>query len=401
MSNFLQTVNEVSAYETLFLYGSTFYSFWLSGINNTLFPLRAVHGKKIYYNTFLVMCLFSLVTGLAMMGYASTDHTLPNQSLLQQYAYYTIINATTYLTEYILILEHQYLHVIIYATIIFFLQILCNILPALMKMNLFVVVHALFFLSVGKLIYVFFILKRFSVAAYEKVIAKMLVKKSSPVMLSLLFSGSIEFSNGYLIRHFLGALDFARYRAGAREFPVFLIMTNTLSNVLSGRIASFHLDNKLDEGLTLLRDKTANLLRYLFPVSLLLMFVSKYIFTLLYFNKPEFVEGYKVFNILLLLLVSRFLFPQTVLMGIHKNRYLAYTSIFEFACIFIFAYFLVQPFGIIGVAFATLTGCYIEKIILVYYCEKQGIATGSYLPVKQWTIYSFILWVAYLVVFFI
>lgn len=401
MSNFLQTVNDVSAYETLFLYGSTFYSFWLSGINNTLFPMRAIHGKKIYFNAFLVICLLSLLAGLAMMGYAYTDRTLPNQQLLQHYAFYTIVNATTYLTEFILILENRYLHVIIYAAIIFILQILCNILPALFKLDLFVVVHALFLLSIAKLIYLFFILKRYSIARYEKALAKSLVKKSSPLMLSLLFSGSIEFSNGYLIRHYLGTLDFARYRAGAREFPVFLIMTNTLSNVLSGKIAGFQVENKLKEGLQLLKEKTATLLRFLFPMALLLMLISKYIFTLLYFNKPEFIEGYKVFNVLLLLLVSRFLFPQTVLLGIHKNNYLAYTSVLEFIFIFVLAWFLVVPFGIIGVAFATLFGFYLEKMVLLYLCEKEGIAISSYAPVTEWTLYSLVLWTVYLFMFFI
>ncbi|MCX6190629.1 MAG: hypothetical protein NTW54_13735 [Bacteroidetes bacterium] len=400
MSNFLQTVNEVSAYETLFLYGATFYTFWLSGINNTLFPMRAVHGKKIYFNTFLVLCLLSVVAGLAMMGYAYTDKTLPNQQLLQHYSFYTIVNATTYLIEFILILEHRYLHVIIYAAVIFILQILCNIVPAILKMDLFVVVHALLVLSIAKLIYLFYILKRFSIAQFEKTIAKSLVKKSSPVMLSLLFSGSIDFSNGYLIRHYLGTLDFARYRAGAREFPVFLIMTNTLSNVLSGKIAKFQIEDKLEEGLQLLKEKTVTLLRYLFPAAMLLMCISKYVFTLLYFNKPEFVEGYKVFNVLLLLLVSRFMFPQTVLMGIHKNRYLAFTSIIEFVCIFILAWLFVRPFGIVGVAFATLLGCYFEKTVLLYYCKREGIAVGKYLPVREWITYSSLLFLVFAVLHF-
>jgi O-antigen/teichoic acid export membrane protein len=401
MSNFLTTVNEVSAYETLFLYGATFYTFWLSGINNTLFPQRALHGKKIYFNTFLVLCLFSVVSGFAMMGYAATDNTLPNQLLLQHYAVYTIVNAATYLTEYILILEQQYLHVLIYAAVIFVLQTLCNIVPAILKMDLFVVVHALLVLSVAKLIYVLFILKRFSVAKFEKLIVVHLVNKSSPVMLSLLFSGTIDFSNGYLIRHYLGNLDFARYRAGAREFPIFLIMTNTLSNVLSGHIAAFNTQNKLHEGLLLLRKKTTTLIRYLFPIAIILLFISKYIFALLYFKKPEFVEGYKVFNILLLLLVSRFLYPQTVLLGLHKNKPLAYTSIIEFVCIFILAWALILPFGIYGVAFATVFGFYIEKIILLYFCKKEGVTINTYLDVKQWAIYSLILWAAFMLVFFV
>ncbi len=398
MSNFLHTVNEVSAYETLFLYGATFYSFWLSGINNTLFPQRAVYGQKIYFNAFLILVLFSTVSGVAMMAYAATDNTLADKSLLQHYALYTIVNATTYLTEYILILEHQYLHVLIYAAVIFVLQILCNLIPVFLNMNLFIVVHALLLLAAAKLIYLLFILKRFSVAIYEKRIAVQLIKKSSPVMLSLLFSGTIDFSNGYLIRHYLGSLDFARYRAGAREFPIFLIMTNTLSNVLSGQIAEFNTQNKLHEGLLHLRQKTATLLRYLFPLAVILLIVSKYIFALLYFKKPEFAEGFRVFNILLLLLVSRFLYPQTVLLGLHKTRFLAYTSVIEFGCIFILAWALIFPFGIYGIAFATVFGFYIEKIILLYFCKKEGVAISAYLPVKQWAIYSAVLWAVFIFV---
>ncbi len=227
------------------------------------------------------------------------------------------------------------------------------------------------------------------------------MRKSSPLMMSLFFSGTIDFSNGYLIRHYMGALDFAKFRAGAREFPIFLIMTNTLSNVLSGKIAEFHKEDKLSEGLDLLKQKTSTLIKYLFPVAILLLCISKYIFRLLYFKQVQFVEGYHVFNILLLLLVSRFLYPQTVLQGLHKTRFLAYTSVIEFGCIFILAWALVIPFGIYGVAFATVFGFYIEKAMLLYFCKREGVAAPSYLPVKQWATYSLLLWAVFITVFFV
>jgi O-antigen/teichoic acid export membrane protein len=401
MSNFLRSVNDVSAYETLFQYGSMFYTFWLSGVTNSLFPLRPVHGKKIYYNAFMVLCVLSTVAGLMMMGFAQTDSSLPNQQLLQEYGIYTIINATTYLTEFLLILEHRYLHVIIYASVIFVLQILCNILPVIFNKDLFVVVHALIFLSVAKLVYAVFILRKFAEAVFDRSIVVNLVRKSSPVMLSLLFAGSIDFSNGYIIRHYLKALDFARYRAGAREFPVFLIMTNTLSNVLSGQIAQFHSTYRLTEGLQLLKEKSLKLMHYLFPAAIVLMCLSKYMFVVLYFNKPEFVEGYKIFNIMLLLVVSRFVFGQTVLMGIHKNRYLAYTSIAEYLAIVLLAWLFVTPFGIVGVAFGMLLGCYLEKVVLVYFCKREGIEMAEYIPIRSWAIYSAVLWVIFIITFFV
>lgn len=400
MSNFLTHVEDVSAYETLFLYGATFYTFWLSGINATLFPQKAIHGRKIYFNAFLVLVVLSVISGVVMALYSQTDATVPDKQLMQRYAIYTLVNAPTYLTEFLLILEAQYLHVLVYAAIIFLLQIACNVVPTLLGFDLFVVVDALLALSVAKLIYLLFLLKRYAEGRFNADITRQLLRKSAPMMLSLLFSGSLDFINGSLIRHYLGSLEFTRYRLGAREFPVFLIMTNTLSNVMSGEIAGHHAREDLAMGLQALKEKTGKLMNYLFPAAMIMMLASKTVFSMLYFNKPQFVDAYLIFNILLLLLVSRFIFPQTVLIGMHKNHYMAYASLLEWVSIIGCSLLLINTFGITGVALATVLGFYIEKITLFAFCKKEGVLLHQYLPVREWVMYSLVLWGIFIFLYF-
>jgi O-antigen/teichoic acid export membrane protein len=400
MGNFLRSVDDVSAYETLFLYGSTFYNFWLTGINNTMFPEKAIHGRKIYFNSFIILLVFAVVAGFAMMGYAVQDPTLHNKALMEEYSVYTMINAPTYLTEFLLILEMQYIHVLIYAGIIFLLQIASNIVPVFLGYDLFTVVHCLMVLSIIKFIYLMFLLRRYAIRKFEWAISRQLFSKSVPMMLSLLLSGSIDFINGYLARHFLGALEFAKYRLGAREFPIFLIMTNTLSNVMSGHIAGRY--NEEDKSvLDQLKEKSSTLMRYLFPSAILLMILSRPLFKILYFNKAQFVDACMIFNILLLLLVSRFIFAQTVLLGLHKNRYIAYASIVEWISIVIGANLLVHHFHIYGIVMATVIGFYIEKVVLWHFCRRQGIRLSQYLDTRKWILYSLLLWLTFGIVVFL
>jgi O-antigen/teichoic acid export membrane protein len=398
MGNFLRSVDEVSMYETLFLYGSTFYNFWLTGLNNTMFPEKAVHGKKIYFNSFIMLIVLAVISGFAMMGYASHDATLKNKQLMDEYSVYTMINAPTYLTEFLLILEQRYLHVLAYAMVIFILQIACNLVPVFLGSDLFMVVKCLMALSVLKFIYLLFLLRRYAVVNFEWNISRKLLSKSFPMMLSLLLSGSVDFINGYLARHFLGALEFARYRLGAREFPIFLIMTNTLSNVMSGSIASQYQQEDRSV-LQQLKAKSSTLMKYLFPSAIVLMVLSRPLFSLLYFNKAQFVDSCMIFNILLLLLVSRFVFAQTVLLGLHKNRFIAYASIIEWITIIAGANMLVHPFGIYGIVMATVIGFYMEKLVLWYYCRREGILLSQYLNVRTWFYYSLTLWIVFWIMF--
>jgi Na+-driven multidrug efflux pump len=114
------------------------------------------------------------------------------------------------------------------------------------------------------------------------------------------------------------------------------------------------------------------------------------------YNK-DLVEGYQVFNIYLLLIISRMIFPQTVIMGLMKNRvfYLISTNYLIINLILSF-WFVQLGLGLRGIAYATVISYIIEKIMLVIYCKTQGVDVKKYTPIGELILYSIITIVAYI-----
>jgi O-antigen/teichoic acid export membrane protein len=170
-------------------------------------------------------------------------------------------------------------------------------------------------------------------------------------------------------------------------------MANSLSNIYSGEIANLNKEGLLKEGLTKLKNSSRKLMYWLFPLAIILLFTSKYMYIGLY--NSDLVDGYKIFNISLLLIVSRLIFPQTVLTGLIKTRafYLVSTNVLIVNVVM--AIWLVQLFGITGIAYATVITFLVEKIQLVIYCKMEGIRFKEYTPVVEYYLFSALLLVAF------
>ena len=64
-----------------------------------------------------------------------------------------------------------------------------------------------------------------------------------------------------------------------------------------------------------------------FPLTIMLLLTSPFIY--IYGFSPSFFFSAQIFNIYLLLIISRVLFPQTILTGMGKNKYLLVSAIIE------------------------------------------------------------------------
>jgi len=117
---------------------------------------------------------------------------------------------------------------------------------------------------------------------------------------------------------------------------------------------------------------------------------------------PQFKESATIFNIYLLLIISRLLFPQTLLIAKKMNRLIVQASFFEIIINVGMSIWLAQVMGIMGVAYATVIAYLFEKIYLVIACKRKlNISLGQYLPLKLYFIASSLLVIVFIVVEFI
>ena len=110
----------------------------------------------------------------------------------------------------------------------------------------------------------------------------------------------------------------------------------------------------------------------------------------------EFAQSAAVFNVYLLLVISRVVFPQTLLIGLRHSKSIMMVSIVELLLNISLSLLFVQWFGLVGVAYATVLAFAVEKLmLLVLLWKKEGISPLSYWPWRLHLSYTAVLVVVY------
>jgi O-antigen/teichoic acid export membrane protein len=386
----------ISRYELLMVVSSSLTFFWVSSICNTLVPFFNASNndkqKRILFNAFVLMVAFGLIA--AIITYSFGLYKKEDSYLFQMFALVVFLNTPTFIVDYIFYLKGKYKSLIVWGIITFTAHLLLLCVPLYFKQTLNLAVNLLVILALLKFNYTIILLLKYSTISINTRLIQEFMIKVLPFMFSILLGGSMEYINAFIVEHSFTETDFAVFRYGAKELPIFLIMANSLSNIYSGEIANLNRDGNLNIGLKKLKNSSRKLIYWLFPLAIILLFVSKYMYIWLYNN--DLAEGYKIFNISLLLIISRLIFPQTVLTGLIKTRafYLVSTNVLIVNVIL--AIWFVQFMGITGIAYATVISFLVEKIQLVIYCKIEGIRFKEYTPVVEYYIFSVLMIVAFI-----
>ncbi len=391
----------ISRYEGLLLISGSVTWFWVSSICNTLIPYYNASDsetqKRILFNAFVLLTAFSLVAGIVtyVVGYSRGVDV----DLYQMFAVVVFFNTPSYLTDYIFYLKGKYKSLLIWGTVTFALQIILLCVPLFMRNTLNLAINLWLVLSMLKFNYTIVLLMKYaSVTVHTRLILDFM-KKVTPFMFSIFLAGSMEYINSFLVQYKFSDEEFAIYRYASKELPIFLILANSLSNIYSGEIANLNKEGNFELGLEKLKNANRRLMRWLFPGTVLFMFLSKYFF--MYAYNANLVEGYKIFNVYLLLIVSRMLFPQTVIMGMMKNRIFYLVSSNYLIINVTLAFWFLNIWGIIGIAYATVIAYLVEKVMLVIYCKTQGIDIKKYTPLGEYILFSLITIAAYFAITYI
>jgi O-antigen/teichoic acid export membrane protein len=188
---------------------------------------------------------------------------------------------------------------------------------------------------------------------------------------------------------------FAIFRYGAKEFPLVLLMANALSTAMTNE---FSVKENQTAALKMLRNKTTRLMHLLFPVTIVFIVFSGWLYPRI-FNE-NFASSAVIFNIYLLLIISRLLFPHSILIGLKKTKIIMYASVADLGVNIILSIAFIYFWGIEGVAFATLIAYAVQKIIwIIYIKRKLGILPNQYIPIFVWVVYSTITLAAFYLVY--
>ena len=399
------STSQIGQYETvLFLAGAVSF-FWLNGLIQGFLPCFNKHlcssKSSGLFNIFYLLQAFSIlcVVFILVFEHSISVFFLKGSAVpfLKYLLIYLLLNTSTGLIEYIYLVKDEGKRMLIYGVVSYGLMFLLVVLPPLLGYGIEGGLIGLLISSSVRFVWLLVLLFQNSVPSLNvDFIGKHLVV-AAPLVFSMLLSGSGQYIDGFIISSCFDAATFAVFRFGARELPLVVLLANAFSASMLPGFSDF---SKLKPNLEKIRQNSQKFGFWLFPLSGVLMLISHWVFPVIF--NVGFSGSATIFNIYLLLIVSRLLFPQTILIGLQKNRAILLASFLEIVLNVALSLWFLQLWGLPGVAYGTVCAYLFEKLILMGFVKKiVGFKVSAYLNVKQHLLYSLLLILEFAVIEFL
>lgn len=390
-------------YEQLLYLGYVLTSFWVTGLMQALLSRFSTvdEGQRAVFLTNVALIFGGIGTALTLGFWWGRHWLVPlltgqaDLPFLFPFLLFLWLNLATFLLENFYLLWDRPAELLWFAALTYAAQIAAVVYPAWMGWGLGPAIWALVGLGGLRFLWLLIRLGKLGQWGWHGEAVRVWLRSAWPLVLyAAVGTLSLAFDPWLVNYHFSGNPDiFAVFRYGARELPLAMALAAAFGTAMLPAVSA-----NLQEALPVMRRKSLRLYHLLFPLTLSLMLSSSYWFTWVF--SAAFEDSIPVFNAFLLILVSRMLFPRTVLIGLDANRAVFYFSLVELLLNVALGFLLVVPFGLLGVAWATVIAYTADKLLLcLYLYYRFGIAPGAYTPVGWWSSYTLLLGIAYVLTF--
>lgn len=389
---------DIGIYEALLFLGSVLSFFWLSGLTQSLLANYEPREKsKEFFNTFLVLAGISVIVFIAFRLLITPYSFLANNPevlyFYGTFSFYLLFIGPSFLAEYVLLLKEKAVGLAVYGLVAFGVQLAAVAIPIALGYGLEEALVGLVASSVVRFVITLALLAQYAEFKLDTDYIKQFLFTAGPLMTATLLSGSAEYLDGFIVSKYFDEGTFAVYRYGAKEFPLVLLLANAFSNGMVPKVAQ----QGVEEAVRTIKKESLRLMHFFFPISIGFMLVSEWLYPRL-FNQ-DFIESAAVFNVYLLLVVSRLVFPQTLLIGLKKTKTIMMVAGLELAVNFGLSMLFVEQFGLVGIAFATVIASVLDKLVLMLWLRSsEGVSPISYWPWKWHLGYSVVIGVSYFLV---
>ena len=382
----------IGEYETFVFIAAAVSFFWLNGLLKALLPLAsgAKNSRTNIFSAFVVIQIFSVLAAAFLFWlqpffseFLLNDKDIPETTLLSAFI---VLGVPAYLVEYFYLIKKKNKAIIVYGLLAFLVQFVLVVLPVILGYGIQMVLKGLVFSSGLRYLWLWVIFISNKEIHFSKSFVKEHLKLGGPLVAATFFSGSAQFIDGFIVTSKFNEETFAVFRYGARELPLAMLLANALSNAM---LSGFSNPKDLKANLQKLKASVTKLMHVLFPLTMVLLLVSKPIFPILF--NPAFVDSATIFNIYLLLVISRLLLPQTILNGLKITKPIMAASFLELVINVSLSLLFVQFMGIAGIAFATCIAYLFEKVYLgIVVRRRLNIRLAEYLSVRYYLLYSLV-----------
>ncbi len=394
--------DQLGYYEVIIFVVTSVSFFWSIGMKNALlsyYPSMPEVEKQVLLATvFWILTGFSLIVSILFFifdGYLVQLFTSFDFVPSMEYgALYLFVSVPLVLIENVLYLRGDARLLMKYshwshAVMLFFVG-----LAAIWSAELTSFFIAMILWSFIRWVYFLVFVFRSQWQLWNRKMAKAFTLFSLPIIINVFLGSVMDMIDGLFVMHYFDEAFFPIFRYGAREMPFSTLLFSSLSAAMIPLLIKDGMSSSE------VKVRVTRLMHFVFPVAILLMLLSPFIFPMVY--NSEFKQSAFIFNIYLLILTSRVLLPQAYNFALHQHKVIVWTSILEIIVNVLLSFWWVQYWGVYGLAMATVVAYFIQKILLVLYNSRiNHIPLRQYLPIKWYVIYVSIMVVVFLISNFI
>lgn len=391
---------EIGTYETLLYVGTTLTFFWVNGLLMGMPPvysnLNEGDRKAFVFNGFIVF--FAIAAGLFCLLFFGEKWTTPlltghdTVPHFRLFCLYLLFNLPTFPVEYLYLLKEKPQHIVGWGAATFGLHVVALFLPVQMGWGLRGGFTALVTLSALKLHWTVALVAQYGKAQWRGDLIRQYLTFSAPLMLNVLVGNFVVLFDAWLVGwYFHDEALFAIFRYGSREFPLATALTTALGTAMIPRLTA-----DLPAGLAELKTKTRRLMHLLFPLTILLLFISKPLFPLVF--NADFAASAPLFNIYLLITASRIILSNAIVLAKGAPNAILRVGIAELVVKIALGFLFIHGWGLAGLAWSAVLSFWVEKLGLIWFLEKKyDMRTSEWLDIRWYTAYLLALAAAFMI----
>jgi hypothetical protein len=381
LSKFFFNTSHLNQYETIVLSTSTFVFFWNTGIVKffqSYYPLFLSKDFDIFLQkVFNTSCILGLITATFFYVLSSSFNTL---HLLISLKIFTSIVSNP--LEYYALAQKKNKKVFFFIHFYFIIFIVWTIFRYL-HADFCGMLWGWIFLDLVKILYYHTFAGKIYVLEKQKFFNLIFL------CISALLSGGVEYINFWMVKNYYSEWDFLVYRYGAREIPITAMLAYSLSATLTAQIQTPKFSSQY------VKIQIIKLFHYTFPLAIFLMVVSKPLFEAVFGS--SLVSAHKVFDIFLLITISRVMLFDAYLLANQKHKFFLWTASVEIFIVSLVSWIGVYfEWSVEYLAFSIVMAYFIERLILFEKLKEMKIKVGEFFPWGWWLFYSLSLWAIFI-----
>lgn len=394
--------SDIGFFEMLFFVGYSVTFFWVSGFIQGLLTTHPKLQQKekgaVFFQMYLLFLgISSLIAVVLYVGQVPIAQALTQQDYIPHYELfivYLLFNIPTYLVENFYLLKEKPWAIVNFGLLSFGGHISVILVPVFMGWGLEWSFYGLIALAIIKHIWLWSLLIQISRPQWTPILLKPFLLVAAPLVGYALMGGFAQIFDNWLVTWFYEGDEkmFAIFRYGARELPLALALANSFSTAMLPEVAK-----DVPTAIIDIKNKSRKLFHILFPLSILGLLLSYPLFPIIF--NPDFLPSATVFNVYLLIIISRLVFPHTILIGLGKTTFVLWVSIVELLLNIVASLIFISWWGLAGIAMGTVVAYAFEKIVYVFYLNRHlDIRFGDYTDLRWFWAYSLVLVTVFLLV---